>query len=152
MLDIISSAKIPQLHTKLILCSLELSSPCQLGKCLILSFSNLKLTLIFCETKCSETKTKFSEIKTFSETKFFETETETFFRYQNRNPPKFGKSLESLDRNRYFVSETKFSKTKTKTFNSRPNSPKLKPSKIWQKCQESRPKPRLCIRNQIFRS
>ena len=77
----------------------------------------------------------------FSDTKFSETKTETFFWnkiFQNRNrcffprpnspkPRLFFRDQIFQNRNCYFLSETKFSKTETDTFFPRPNCLKPKP-------------------------
>ena len=72
----------------------------------------------------------------FSETKFSETETETFFRDQFFSKPKprlfFPKPNLQKPKLRLF-SKTKFFRNRTETFFPKPNFPKPKPSKIGQK-------------------
>ena len=72
----------------------------------------------------------------FSDTKFSETETETFFRDQIFPKPRLFSEIKVF-RNRDFFSETKFSETETETF--------------FRDQIFSKPKPRLFFRNQIFR-
>ena len=84
----------------------------------------------------------------FSDTKFSETETETFFRdqifpkpilffrdqiSQNRNQDFFPRPNFSETKNKTFFPRPNFSKPKPRLFFPKPNFPKPKPSKIWQK-------------------